>query len=150
MVEILFNYEQIEVKIQAKLDDSFNSIIQKFISKTQLDINKLYFISNGNIIPKNEKIINIMNNSEKLNKKKIILVFSINNAINDDNANINQWKDIICPICKEICKYDIKEHKIKLYGCKNGHIMNNIKLDKFDNMQYIDTLKQNLNLIIKN
>ena len=47
-------------------------------------------------------------------------------------------KDIICPICKEICIYDIKDYKIKLYGCKKGHIINNIKLDEFNNKQNID------------
>ena len=50
MVEIIFNYNHIETVIQANLDDSFNSIIEKFINKTQLDINNIYFISNGNII----------------------------------------------------------------------------------------------------
>ena len=27
----------------------------------------------------------------------------------------------ICPICKESTKIEIKEYKINLYGCKNGH-----------------------------
>ena len=63
MVEIIFNYNQINTIIQANLDDSFNSVIEKFINKTQLDINNIYFISNGNIISsKNEKLMNIMNN----------------------------------------------------------------------------------------
>ena len=44
--------------------------------------------------------------------------------------NIIKSNDVICPICKEICKYEIKEHKIKLYDCKNGHITDNIKLDE--------------------
>ena len=83
MVEIIFNYNQINTIIQANLDDSFNSVIEKFINKTQLDINNIYFISNGNIISKNEKIINIMNNEEKINNKKIILVLSINSTINN-------------------------------------------------------------------
>ena len=83
MVEIIFDYNHIQTIIQANLDDSFNSVIQKFINKTQLDINNIYFISNGNIISKNEKIINIMNNEEKINNKKIILVLSINSTINN-------------------------------------------------------------------
>ena len=72
MVEIIFNYNHIQTIIQANLDDSFNSVIQKFINKTQLDINNIYFISNGNIISsKNEKIINIMSNKEKVDKKRL-------------------------------------------------------------------------------
>ena len=132
MVEIIFNYKDVDTIIQANLDDSFNSVIEKFINKAQLDINNIYFISNGNIISsKNKKIMDIMNNSEKIDNKKVILVLSINSSINNDNININKSKDIICPIFKEICKYEIKDHKIKLYRCKNEHIMNNIKLDDF-------------------
>ena len=105
MVEIIFNYNHIQTIIQANLDDSFNSVIQKFINKTQLDINNIYFISNGNIISsKNEKLINIMSNKEKNENKKIILVLSINSSINNENGNITKSKDIICPLCKEICK----------------------------------------------
>ena len=91
MVEIIFKHKEIETIIQANLDDSFNSVIEKFINKTQLDINNIYFISNGNIISsKNEKIMNIMNNSEKMDKQKIILVLSINSSINNDNITVFQ------------------------------------------------------------
>ena len=141
MVEIIFDYNSMQTVIQAYLNDSFDNIIQKFINKTQLDLNNLQFLSNGQIISNNEKIKNIMNNLEKTIKRKIILVLSINSTINNDNINMIKSKDIICPICKEICIYDIKEYKIKLYGCKNGHIINNIKLDEFNNKQYIDISK---------
>ena len=71
MVEIIFNYNQVNTIIQCNLEDSYNSVIEKFINKTQLDINNIYFISNGNIISKNQNIINnIMNDSEKRNKKR--------------------------------------------------------------------------------
>jgi len=89
MVEIIFNYKQIETIIQANLNDSFNSVIEKFINKTQLDINNIYFMSNGNIISNNEILImNIMNNTEKIDKKKIILVISKNFSINNENSNM--------------------------------------------------------------
>ena len=65
MVEIIFSYNQIETIIQANLDDSFDLAIQKYVNKTQLDINNIYFVSSGNIISKNGKIMNIMNDSEK-------------------------------------------------------------------------------------
>ena len=70
MVEIIFNYNQVNTIIQCNLEDSYNSVIEKFMNKTQLDINNIYFVSNGNILTKNEKITNIMNNLEKENKKK--------------------------------------------------------------------------------
>ena len=126
MVEVEFNYQQIITKIQANINDSFNDIIQRFVNKAQLDINDVYFLSNGKILNKNEIIKNVINESEKRNKKMIILVYSINSTIR--NANIIKSNDVICPQCKEICKYEIKDHKIKLYDCKNGHITDNIKL----------------------
>ena len=136
MVEIIFDYNSMQTVIQANLNDSFKNIIQKFITKTQLDLNNLHFLAKDKIINKNEKIEKIMDESDKLNKRLIILVNSINNIIN--NTNIIKSNDIICPTCKELCKYEIKDHKIKLYGCKNGHIINNIKLNEFNNTQNID------------
>ena len=138
MVELIFNYNQVQTLIQANLNDSFNSIIQKYVNKTKLDINNIYFVSDCKKISNNEKVKNIMNQTEKSIKRKIILVLSINSTINNDNINMIKSKDIICPICKEICIYEIKDHKIKLYGCKNGHEIDNIKLDEFNNNQNID------------
>ena len=47
MVELIFNYNQVQTLIQANLNDSFNSIIQKYVNKTKLDINNIYFVSDG-------------------------------------------------------------------------------------------------------
>ena len=138
MVELIFDYNHVQTMILANLNDSFNLIIQKYANKTQLNVNNLQFLSNGQIISNNEKIKNIMNQTEKSINRKIILVLSINSSINNDNTNMIKSKDIICPTCKEICKYDIKDYKIKLYACKNGHIINNIKLDEFNDKQNID------------
>ena len=44
----------------------------------------------------------------------IILVNNVNSAINIENTNIKVSNDVICPECKEICKYEIKDYKIKL------------------------------------
>ena len=74
-----------------------------------------------------------MSESNKRNKKIIILVYNINNTIINENTNTRVSNDVICPKCKEICKYEINNYKIKLYDCKNGHIIENIKLDEFKN-----------------
>ena len=109
----------------ANLNDSFNDVIQKYANKAQLDINNVQFFSNGQKISNNEKVKNILNKTEKSINRKIILVLSINSTINNGNINMIKSKDIICPICKEICIYEIKDHKIKLYECKNGHEIDN-------------------------
>ena len=141
MVEIEFNYQQKKTVIQANINDSFNTIINKFISKSKLDINDIYFLLNGKEIKKNEIIKDTMNESERNNKKMIILVYSINTNINNENTNIIESNDIICPICKEICKYKIKDHRIILYECKYGHMTDNIQVHEFNNTQNLDLSK---------
>ena len=138
MVELIFNYNQVQTLILANLNDSFNDVIQKYANQTKLDINNVQFFSNGQKISNNDKVINIMNKTEKSINRKIILVLSINITIHNINTNLIKYKDIICPTYKVICIYEIKTHKIKLYGCKNGHIIDNIKLDDFNNKQNID------------
>ena len=50
MVEVEFNYNQNKINIQGIMNDKFEEIIQKYINKANLDINNIYFISNGNIV----------------------------------------------------------------------------------------------------
>ena len=69
MVEVEFNYQQNKVIIQGKMDNIFEEIIQKYINKTNLDINNIYFISNAKVINKNDKLENIMSESDKRNNK---------------------------------------------------------------------------------
>ena len=138
MVEVEFNYQQNKVVIQGNLNDLFEEIVKKYINTTNLDINNIYFLANGNTINIKDKLETIMNDSNKRNNKIIILVYSINSTINMDNTNIKVSNDIICPTCNEICKYEINNYRVKLYDCKNGHIMENIKFDELENKQGID------------
>ena len=46
--------------------------------------------------------------------------------------------DIICPEGKELCSYELINHRIKLYDCKNGHSIENIKLNEFENTQCLE------------
>ena len=114
MVDVEFYYKQNKINIQSSMNDIFEEIIQKYINKTNLDINNIYFISNGTIINKKDKLEKIMSDSDKRDKKMIILVYSINSSINVENTNIKISKDIICPKCKEPCKYKIKDYQRKI------------------------------------
>ena len=57
------------------------------------------------------------------------------------DEDIIKSKDIICPECGEITKMDIIDYKITLFDCKNGHKIENILLDQFENTQNIDRAK---------
>ena len=131
MVEIEFDYEQSKKIILADLNDSFETIIHKFIKETNIDLNKLFFLYNKRTINKKEKIANIINNN--IINKIVINAYPIEKIIKS--------YDIICPKCKESCLYEIKNYRIKLSDCKKGHIIENIKLNEFDNTQFIDISK---------
>ena len=68
-----------------------------------------------------------------------ILAYDLNEQITDDN--MKQSKEIICPECKEIIRIKIEDYKIILFDCKNGHIINNLTFDKFEESQIIDESK---------
>ena len=140
MVEIEFNYLQTRTKIQASLNDSFKSAITKFIDKTKLNLKDIYFLYNGNLLNDKDIIKNRISRTDKQNKKLIILVMDTNNPIENDEQ-INKSKNVICSKCKEPCKYNIKDYRIKLFDCKNGHIYDNIKLTEFINTQKEDMSK---------
>ena len=137
MINVEFNYQHNITRIQANLNDSYELIINKFINKTNLNINNICFLCNGKYLNNNETLQEIMN-SHNLNNKIVVLVLPINSSINIENNIVKKSNDIICPQCKEICKYDIKNYKIKLYDCKNGHSIENIKLSDFEFTQNID------------
>ena len=137
MVEVEFDYQQIKIIIQVNLDDPFEKAVQKFLIKSKLNIEELSFLSTGKVIKMNEIIKDIMSQSEIQENKKIILVVSSNQNM----TKIIHSNEIICPQCKEQCKIEIKNYKIKLYECKNTHCENNIKLNEFSDTQNIDLTK---------
>ena len=91
MVEVTFIFNQIRTVILTNLNDSFGKITNQFITKTNLDLNNLYFLSNGKNISPNEKIINVMSDSDKVNKKMTILVYSRNIDINIEVHYVNRY-----------------------------------------------------------
>ena len=56
MVEVEFNYNQNKINIQGNMNEKFEEIIQKYINKTHLNINDIYFLSNGKNLKNNDKI----------------------------------------------------------------------------------------------
>ena len=69
-----------------------------------------------------------------------IVVFENEEQIGQKENDIILSKSIICPECKENIKMNIKEFKINLSDCKNGHKKENILLDEFQDTQKIDRL----------
>ena len=112
MVSIEIDYEQTITKIQAKLDDIFQTVVDSFINKTKLDPDKITFSSNGRIIQMNDIIENIMQRIDKESKSLKVLAISLENTnVQGNNMvynGIQQSNEVICPMCQESCKLEIK------------------------------------------
>ena len=60
-----------------------------------------------------------------------ILVYEIN--INNDKKNIIQLR--VYNKCGKTIRILIKNYKIKLFGCKNRHEINNISFEEFETIK---------------
>ena len=86
MVEIEFNFNQAITNIQAKLDDLFQDVIDKFMQKSLLQPGWVNFLVNGKVINPNESVESHMSNLNKENKKMKIIV----TMVEKDNSNKEQ------------------------------------------------------------
>ena len=131
MVEIEFDFNQVKTNIQAKLNDPFQYVINKFMQKSLLQSGSVSFLANGKVINPNGSVASHMSNLNKQNKKMNIIVTMIENEDNNKEQVLVKSKDIICPQCKEPCMITTEDYKIKLYECINGHTTENIKFIDF-------------------
>ena len=142
MASIEFSYNGNIILIQCNINDRMKEIINKYILKASINKNSVTFLYSGNIIKEELKLSELIE-KDKIDKIKILVV-SLDN-INKNNSIIKS-EYIICPKCKENIKYKLKDYKISLYECKNGHRINNILLDEFEKSQYIDISKIECNI----
>ena len=131
MIESIFNFNGIETLINCNINDKLLDICNKFVNKISVDINKLYFLYGGLEINKDLTCFELINNKDKERGKMNIFVYD----------KKEQSKEIICPKCFENCRIKWNNYKINLFGCKNGHVINNILLEEFEETQIIDETK---------
>ena len=140
MVEIEFNYNQNFIVIQSNENEKTKNIIQKYLDKTQLNKNAIYFLYNATNIDEEKTLAQIINSQDKSRKKMNILVTNLGNENINPTPSVNISKNIICPKCKKSAKFNLKEYKIIL-ECQEGHKILNIFLNKFKDTQKIDLSK---------
>ena len=142
MVEIEFIYNGVKTVVQISLDEKMKVAIQKFLDKVKENKNILYYSYSGKIGINEELTFSKIANSIDIERKKMcILVFEKEIDPYPIPNDIIKSKDVICPICKEIIKMDIKDYKIRLYECKNRHNIENILLDEFEETQNLELNK---------
>ena len=131
--QVIFNYEGANTKIQCNINDKIKDIINKFLNKIENNENNLIYLYNGTQVNKELTFNEQANELDKIRKIMNILVTKGEKEIEE----IIISEDIICPECKENSLIDINNFKINFHGCKNGHDINNILLDKFEETQKI-------------
>ena len=104
MLKVIFNYKGTETLIQCNIDEIFEEILKKFKSKIEID--NVYYLYNGNKINKENKFEEIINNEDRRINKMIILVYDLIGK--ENNKNIKEMKEIICPKCNENVIISIK------------------------------------------
>ena len=143
MVEIEFEYFQNNILIKANIDDCFSTVFYDFYKKAEIEPNSVIFTIESKRISEQQKVIDIINETKKLNERIIIKVFPLN--IDFNHPMFEQSKEIICPKCLKQCRIKIIDYSIKLYDCKNNH-STIIRLDEFYQSQkiYLKNIKCNI------
>ena len=139
MAEAIFTYEGINYSIQCDINIVMKELIDRFFNKIGKEDAKddFIFLYNGNQISYELTFIEQANLIDRETKKMNILVNSNKETVIKEIIS----KEIICPECHENIIIDIKDFKINLYGCKNGHTFNNILLNKYEECQKLDVSK---------
>ena len=130
MINIEFEYNKKITIIEAKVEDKFKDVINKYLQKSLLDSKFLSFLVHGKEKNQEETIEKILEEKDKIYKYLKVIV-----------QDFVQSKDIICPQCHEPCRIKINNFKIELSGCKNKHNSNDIKVKDFPDTQKVNNSK---------
>ena len=136
-IEIEFRYKNEKIAFQCYENENMKDIFKNFKQKLGLINKKLHYLYNGKKVEENMTINEIVNKYVIENNEMIIFVFDSKESEYEDKP-IKMEYLIICPTCKENIKMDIKDFKINLYECKNGHKIENILLNEFEETQKIE------------
>ena len=74
MIQIEFNYKGQLINMQCNEKEKLENIYIRFCSKTELDINKIYFIYNGSVLNGELTIESVINKFDKSRKLMNIIV----------------------------------------------------------------------------
>ena len=132
--EIIFN--GIITTIQCNENESIEEILKRFCVKINKNKEKIFFLYGGNIIDENKTFDEVANSEDKKRKKISILATADRTTMNSIN-NQKKSKYILCPKCLEVININIKDFKFKLFGCKNGHIIENLSFSDLNNSQFL-------------
>ena len=116
MVVVIFIYEALPKLIKCDKEDKMKDIINKFKSEIEAKNINFSYKYEGDTFDEELTFNQLVNDSN---------ITQIYISVYKTESGIKSY-DIICPKCNENILINIKEYKINLFNCKNGHQMNNI------------------------
>ena len=97
MFKVIFNHNGQEIEIQCNINEGIKEILKKYETKTNID--KVFYLYNGENINKELKVEEIINQNDKKSNEMKVLVIDTN--IPTPNGVLIELKEIICPKCNE-------------------------------------------------
>ena len=107
MAYIKFIYQQIPFTIQANQNDLFKNIAEKFAQKANVDLETVSFEGDEGAIQENEVIKDLVKQSNE-----ITITVNTNNEEGTKRILVDS-KEVICPECKEPCRFQIENYKVR-------------------------------------
>ena len=130
--KITFLYNGETITIQCKVEEN---IFERFSKEINKDIENISFLYNGDVIKEDFDLGSI-----KYYEIKII-IFDCEFE-KEEKKSLKESKEIICPICKELCEINFNNYKISLINCKNKHCFPNLVINEFNDFQKIINEKE--------
>jgi hypothetical protein len=135
-INLIFTFNGKEEEMEFKKEELLSNIFQKFVERIRQTIEKLVFLYNGDLINPRKALKDLCQDKKKIN----LLVYELE-IDEEENESIIKAKNVICPICKELCLINFKDYKIFFSNCKNKHKISNILFNEFDDFLKINEAK---------
>ena len=136
LVKVEFKKKQRITQMKCKSDQLMKEICLKYSQKEQLNYKRLFFYYNNVRINEELTFENQAIRNDRNLGKITILVEEI--KPNQENSAYIKSKEIICPKCGEESILNIKDFKFQFVECKNGHKIENILINDYEEKQKID------------
>ena len=138
MASVEFVLNSVPTIIQCSEDETMMSICQKFAKMIKKNISDIFFLYNGGPIDLQATFKDQASKADKENQRMKIIAQTLSDSDSPTEKVLSKSKDIVCPQCGELCFFHLRDHKISLVGCKQGHKEENIALADIEQTQMID------------
>ena len=140
MNKVNFQYNGLEYLIECSESEKFKNIVDKLFVVVGEKRKTIYMVYNGVILNEEFSFNQCANNLDKSRKLMNVIVFEMQGPT-EVQEKIIKSKYIICPKCHENAFLEIKDLKISIVNCKNGHRTENLNINEFEETQHIDISK---------